>query len=223
MLKLVVNNISSLYNNPLSQGSETKPTPIISQPQNKFLVDIQAFSQNLYILRAQDFEHELKCEMTLELKENFNLLDGVLEEEKKYLVPILTFNFPSIDVRRFNEKVCWDVYLQVILITQFQLKILKHLFIFCEKKDVVNLILTIDEADLDYLEIYRSFSISEEKIITARGEKTKVVIQTDVQTYDEVIDFMDEVEEDLYKTLWRDQKVNPAFRKYLIDHALFGH
>lgn len=222
MLKLVVNNISSLYSNPLSQGTETKPSPLISDPQNKFLVDIQAFSQNLYILRAQDFEHDLKCEMTLELKEGFNLLDGELEEEKQ-LVPFLTCNFPSIDVQRFNEKVCWDVYLQVILVTQFQLKVLKHLFIFCEKKDVVNLILTIDEADLDYLEIYRSFSISEEKIITARGEKTKVVIQTDVQTYDEVIDFMDKVEKDLYRALWRDQKINPAFRKYLIDHALFGH
>jgi hypothetical protein len=135
-------------------------------------------------------------------------------------VPVITCDFPHIDVQKLQEKVLGDQYLQGILMFQFQLRILEQLFLFCEGKDAVNLILTIHDADLDYLEIYRRFVISEEEIITERGEQTEIVISTDIETYDEVLDFMDRVDRDLRRTLWRGQKVNPAFQKYLIDHSL---
>ena len=106
---------------------------------------------------------------------------------------------------------------------QFQLKILEQLLLFCEEKDAVNLTLTFNETDLDYLEIYRRFFAFEEEVTTARGVQTKIVIQADVETYDDVIDFMDDVDTDLRQTLWHGQRMNPVFRKYLIDHSLSVH
>jgi hypothetical protein len=156
--------------------------------------------------------------VTLELSEGF-----AISEEEEYLVRILTCNFPSIDVSRFNEKVGVDEYLQGILMVQFQLKILEHLFLFCEEKEAVNLILTFNETDLDYLEIYRGFFIFEEEVITARGMQTKIIIPTEAKTYDDVIDFIDDVDTDLRQTLWHGQKFNPVFRKYLINHSLSVH
>lgn len=218
MLKLIVNNTNPIHKNALSQGLEAKPTPALSPHQNRFIVDFQGLSQNLFVFRAQDFDHDLTCEMTLELSEGF-----AISEEEEYFVPIMTCNFPSIDVSRFNEKVCFDEYLQGILMLQFQLNILEQLFLFCEEKDAVNLTLTFIETDLDYLEIYRRFFIFEEEIITARGVQTKIVIPTEAKTYDDVIDFMDDVDTDLRQTLWHGQKLNPAFRKYLINHSLSVH
>lgn len=219
MLRLISKDSHRLSQDVLSQGLETKLATLKSSPQHSFLYDFQEFSPNLYVFRAKDLYHELACEMTLERQESFAYSDEASEEED-YLIPIMSCNFPSINVQRFNEKVCWDQYLQGILMFQFQLKILEQLFLFCEDKDAVNLILTFNDADLDYLEVYRRFFISEEQVMTARGEQTEIVIPTDVETYDELVDFMDKVDRDFRRTLWRDQKVNSAFREYLKRYSL---
>jgi hypothetical protein len=102
---------------------------------------------------------------------------------------------------------------------QFQLKILEQLYLFCEWKEAVKLVLTTHDANLDYLEIYSRFFVSEEQVAMPMGERTRIVIPTDVDIYDEIVDFMDELDKDFCKTLWRDQKENPAFREYLKSNA----
>jgi hypothetical protein len=57
-------------------------------------------------------------------------------------------------------------------------------------------------------------------VTSAKEEQTEIVIPTDVETYEEVVDFMNEVEKQFRKTLWREQTVNLAFREYLKGHAL---
>lgn len=220
MLKLIVNNTNPTYGNVVSQDLETNQTPLLSPPLGTFIVDFQEFSKNLFIFRAHDLNLKLKFEMTLELKEGFAFSQ---EEVEEHLVPIVTCNFPSINVSKFNETACWDEYLQGILMFQFQLKILEQLFLFCEERDAVNLTMVFNDTDLNYLEIYRRFSISEEEFLTSRGVQTKIVIQTDVGAYDNVIDFMDDIDTDLRQTLWHDQKSNPAFRKYLLNNSLLAH
>jgi hypothetical protein len=220
MLKLIVNNTNPIYGNDLSKDLETNQSPLLSPPLQTFLVDFQEFSKNLFVFRAQDINLNLKFEMTLELKEGFASSE---KEAQEHLVPIVTCNFPSIDVSHFNEKVYWDEYLQGILMFQFQLKILEQLFLFCEEVDAANLTMTFNDTDHDYLEIYRRFFTTEEEFTTSRGLQTKIVIQTDVRTYDDVIDFLDEVDTDLRQTLWHDQKSNPAFRKYLLNNSLLAH
>ncbi|MCE3230247.1 MAG: hypothetical protein K0R52_175 [Alphaproteobacteria bacterium] len=126
-------------------------------------------------------------------------------------------------MQKFNAKVGFDAYLQGVVIFQFQLKILEQLLLFCGEKASVNLILTVNDANLDYLDyldIYSRFITSAKKVTSAKEEQTESVIPTDVETYEEVVDFMNEVEKQFRKTLWREQTVNLAFREYLKGHAL---
>jgi hypothetical protein len=183
------------------------------------MLDLQEFSPDLYIFRAEDCGHELLCEMTLELKEIFvNFVDE--REEEGYLAPVATCNFPSISVQKFTAKVGFNAYLQGVVMFQFQLKILEQLLLFCEEKDVATLVMMINDANLDYLDIYSRFITSARKVTTARGEQTEILISTDLDTYDEVVDFMDKVQKQFRKTLWREQTVNLAFREYLKGYAL---
>jgi hypothetical protein len=183
------------------------------------MFDFQEFSPNLYIFRAEDCGHELLCEMTLELKETFvNFEDE--GEEVGYLAAVVTCNFPSISVQKFNAKVGFDAYLQGVVMFQFQLKILEQLLLFCEEKDATTLVLTINDANLDYLDIYSRFIASARKVTTTKGEETEIIISTDVEIYDNIIDFMDKIEKSFRKTLWREQTVNLAFREYLKEYAL---
>jgi hypothetical protein len=98
---------------------------------------------------------------------------------------------------------------------RFHLKILEQLLLFCQEREVINLTLTFEEANLDYMEVFRHFFIVEAQISTVRGEQTEVLIPANDETYDELIKFMDRLGHDFRQNLWRDQKINPAFRQYL--------
>jgi len=214
MLKLIVNNTSSINGNLLSSGLSVKPLPT----DNSFVFDFQTFSPNLSILRGKDSVHDLCCDMTLEVKEVFVSLEDE-GEEGGYFAPAVSANFPAISLEKLNKRISFDSYIQGILRRQFYLNILEQLLLFCHKKEAVKLILNVNATELDHLEIYSRFFISEERVVTELGERTQVIIPTDVHTYDEIIDFMDDLEKDFKKILWREQKTNPAFHEYLISHA----
>jgi hypothetical protein len=215
MPKPINNDPDTLDGNALPTELETVRVPT----NNSFMFHFQAFSPDLYAFRGEDGGHELLCEMTLELKETFVSFEEE-EEGEGYLAPVVTCHFPSISVQKFNAKVGFDAYLQGVVMFQFQLKILEQLLLFCEEKDAATLALTINDTNLDYLDIYSRFIVSARKVATARGEQTEIVIPADVETYDEVVDFMDEVEKKFRKTLWREQTSNLVFREYLKGYAL---
>ena len=193
MAKETVNTIYPLRGSALSQGLEAN----LATLSDSFLVHTQEFSPNLHVFRAKDYTHQLLCEMTLEVKEVFVSLEEE-GEDGGYLAPIVACSFPPISLQKLNEKTSFDGYLQELLMGQFQLKVLEQLLLFCEQKDAANLMLTlndpVNEADLDYLKFYRRFLVSEEQVTTPRGEETQIMIPTDVDTYDQVIDFMDKVD-----------------------------
>ena len=213
MARSTVKNPRPLNGNVSQQGLATIPLPL----NGSFLVDFQECSPNLYIFRAIDRDHELRCEMILEVTESLVTLED--DDEEAYLAPIVTCSFPAISLEKLNEKTGFDTYLQGILMFQFQLKILKQLFMFCEWKEAVRVILTIHDDMLDYIEIYSRFFVSKEYVTTPGGEQTQVVIPTDTHTYDEIIEFMDELENDFRKILWRGKNTNKAFQKYLKSNA----
>ena len=213
MLKMIVNNTQPLKGS-LTHEDGARPTA----SQNPFLSDFRQLSQNLYTFQAHDHAHGLSCEMHVELKESLVYPQDAREEEG-YLAPVAACDLPHIDVRKLQGKVLGDDYLQGIIMYRFQLKILDQILLFCDEKDAVNLTLSISDSDLDYLEIYRRFFTSEEKVITARGEQTQIVIPTDIETYDDVLDFIDEIDKNFRQFLWRGQKINPAFRKYLMTYS----
>lgn len=212
MLKLVINNTHPLYDRKVSD------VPLTPPPKNPFLFNFQQTSHNLYSFSAFDSDHSLACKIDVELKESYvNSQEG---EEGNYLVPVAFCNFPNIDMRQLAEKVGWDEYLQASIMVQFQLEILEQLLLFCGEKGAAHLVLTINEANYDDLEIYRHFAFSEVQVITAEGEQTEIAISSAAETFDEVIEFTDKFDADFWKDLWHDQKNNPLFRKYLIDHSL---
>ena len=213
-----VNTIYPFRRTALTQGLEEKIVAL----SDSFLVHIQEFSPNLHVFMARDYTHELLCKMTLEVKEIF----VSLEEEGEsggYLAPIVACSFPPISLQKLNEKTSFDGYLQELLMGQFQLKILEQILLFCEQKDAANLMLTlndtVNDADLDYLKFYRRFLVSEEQVTTARGEETQIIIPTDMDTYDSVVDFMDKIDREFRCALWRGQSINPAFREYLKSYS----
>lgn len=210
MAKRTDNDAHSLNGKALPHEFQTTLSPL----SDSFTSLFQEFSPNLHVFAAQDNNHELACKMTVEIKEMFVSLEDE-GEEGAYLASVVACSFPAIDVENLHKITGCDSYLQGILMFQFQLKILEQLLLFCEEKGAVNLILTVSDAELDYLEVYSRFFVSEERIGTSRGEQTQVMIPTDVHTYDEIVDFMDELEKDFRKILWRGQNANPVFREYL--------
>jgi hypothetical protein len=186
--------------------------------QHSFLWDFQEISSGIYIVRFQDTFHELSCEFSLELKESF--VPSEDETKENFIQPVLVGNFPSIDIQRLQQKMLWDEYLYGTLLIQFQLKILEQLILLCEDKNATQLFLTFNETNQDYLEIYRRFLISEEEIISNHAEQTEIAIPTDVSVYDELIDFMEEIDHKFRQILWREQRENPLYRRFLKSEAL---
>lgn len=212
MLKLIYNAPQPLHQVAPKIHREDY-TPISGLSPAVLLSHYQEIAPNLYAFKFYDVHHELSCEINLELKSNFLLSEKTDDED--YLVPVLTGEFPSIDVERLQRKVPWDDYLHVILVIRFHLKILEQLLLFCKEKDTVNLILTFEDANLDYMEVFRHFVSLETQIQTTKGEQTEIVIPCNGETYGALLNFMGRLGHDFRQNLWRDQKSNPAYRHYL--------
>lgn len=213
MLKLISDSPEALQRNTPGNHQE-EYTPLCEFSPASFLSHFQEISSNLYVFKFNDVHHELSCGITLELKNNF-VCSREDDNEEGHLVPILIGDFPSIDIQQLQCKVAWDDYLHVLLTMRFHLKILEQLLSFCQKKEVTYLTLTFGESNLDYMEVFRHFLIAEAPIYTARGEQTQILILANDETYDELSKFMDRLAHDFRQNLWRNQKVNPAFRQYL--------
>lgn len=207
MAEIIMMSTPFVNGNVLHQGPEITPFSL----NGSFLVDFQEFSPNLYVFRAKDCVHDLFCEMVLEVKESL-VCQG---KEDGYLAPVVACSLPDISLQRLNEKTGFDGCLQELLMFQFHLKILEQLFLFCEGQEAAKFILTLHGANLDYVEIYSRFCASEEQAVLSKGEEAQVVISTDIDTYDEIINFMGELEKDFRRTLWREQNANSTFRQYL--------
>lgn len=212
MLELV-HNTPQLLKDVIPGKHNDERIPLNGLSPATLLSHYQEISPNLYVFRFRDAHHELSCEITLELKSNFALSGKMGEGD--YLVPVLTGDFPSIDVQQLQRKVPWDDYLHVVLTIRFHLKILEQLLLFCKEKHAANLSLSFEEANLDYMEVFRHFFIFKTEVLTPKGEQTEIVIPINSETYGELFKFMNRLSHDFRQNLWRDQKINPAYRQYL--------
>lgn len=211
MAEIIIMNNHPLNGNTLHQELE----PTLPSLNDSLLVDYQEFSQNLYVFRVKDCDHDLFCEMVLEVKESLVFS----EEQGGYLASVVACSLPNISLQKLNEKTGLDGYIQELLVFQFHLKILEQLFLFCEQKEAVKLILTLHGINLGYLELYSRFCASEEQTAPLRGEQMELSLSADVHTYDEIIDFMGELEKNFRKILWREQTANRTFRQYLKSNS----
>lgn len=201
-LKLVISNSGPL----LSE----KPTISNSQAAPCFTVDVCLRGSNLYDMVLQDSLYCLKCDLILEVEESLD----------EFSSSTVICHFPIIKGEQLKDFVEEDEILFGMFMIQFQMKILEHVLLFCASHYASKLLIFVDDAQADELEIYRDFLSHEDQTITSHGEKTEMVIPADRETFDQWVDFMEEVNIKFQQTLWREQKNNPIIRQYLENHSL---
>ena len=191
-----------------------------------FIWQVEELSGQRYRIRAQDPWHELACELILETKQTLRFPEGVPDgspEEDGFYVPVLSGEFPALQASGLDKKTLGDVYLQNMVVMQFLVKMMEQLLLFCEDKDAVTLSLGFNEQNNDYVEVYRGYFNEEAICYTSKGKWTRIGIPTSLEVYDEVIDFIDHIEQDFRSTLWREQRFNPVIRQYLKEQIAAGY
>lgn len=202
-----------------NNSNSIESTNPITPHKQSFLSDLQEQSTNLFSFYAQDARYDLRCSMLFGIQDVLSTEEPGSHQEE-FLIPTIVGDFPSIDGEFLLEKAFGNEYIQGILITRFYLNILEALFLFSEQVNANSLTLTFNDHNLDMIEIYRNFIVSEYQVMSDKGEQTQIRISTDVQTYDALIDHMEKINEDFRKTLWRKQWGNSTIREYLKSYAL---
>lgn len=220
MLKLIIDNTHHAQERVSQQESYFHQIATNPPEPQAIATDIREISKNIFVFRAQDIENELRVEMYLELKQayipyNQNLSEAPLEH-------IIGGDFPYISIDKFDEHILSDEYLHGALMVIFQMSLLEKLLLFCEEKKAAYIVLNFCEGTFGYLNIFRRFSISEKQINNSHSERIQITIPADTQTYDDVIDFMDEFKVDFCRVLWREQKSNFSLRQYLKSHTVLN-
>lgn len=162
----------------------------------------------LYTMAVEDCRHQLSCELVLEVKE-WAGETGTQE---------VVCHFPAIEDEAFSDAVEDDDTLYATFMIEFQMKILEQLLVFCATHDAVNLVIFADDLQAEALGIYQDFLAYKDQTLTAQGEKTEMIIPADYQTYDAWIDYMEKMNLEFHQALWREQRSNPAIRRYLKAH-----
>jgi hypothetical protein len=200
-LKLVVSNPSPLpvHQEKLSRNIRN------SEAASAFTAEVQLRGPWLYEMQIRDPSYYLKCNLSLEVEEAQNEF-----EPGKVIC-----HFPVIKEGQLRAFVEEDEVLYSTLMVQFQMKVMEQLLLFCGDYSVSQLVIYTDDAQAGELGIYDDFLVYQDQTITSQGEKTKMVIPTDTETFDDWIDFMEEANLRLVQGLWNEQKYNPVIRAYL--------
>jgi len=197
-LKLVISNPPPVGKKKRSQTFD---------PNAGFTVETQERGHSQYIFVAHDSFHGLECEIPLEICD-----DQDEEQESKFVL----CHFPSIADEELNEFIDRDETLCGMIMVQFQMKVLEQLLLFCSNYDASTLLVEVNHTSERHdLEIYQNLAIYEDKVPTITGMKTQLIIPTTLETFDNLMDLMDDINQDFRKMLWKDQSNNPAIREYL--------
>ena len=183
------------------------------------MTEIKGEEQACYIMVACDPFHRLDCEIILEVCDDEDVLE-IYNEEMEPLTVIC--HFPHIIDEELNKFIDGDETLCGMIMVQFQMKILEQLLLFCSNHGASTLLVWVDHTFEGHaLEAYQNFAVYEDKIPTMTGTKTQLVIPATLETFDNLMDCMDDINQEFRKMLWEDQSNNSAIREYLkLNHCL---
>jgi len=204
-LRLVVSNPS-----PLPAPVKLSPSIGNSDATAPFTAKVRLRGPWLYEMAVRDTSHYLKCNLTLEVEEAQNEIE----------LGRVVCHFPAILDKQLSAFVEEDETLHGMIMIQFQMKIMEQLLLFCGDYSVSHLVIYTDDEHAEELGIFQDFLIHQDQTLTPQGEKTEMIISTDSETFDEWIDFMEEVNLKFGQELWREQRHNPVIREYLKLHPL---
>jgi len=77
----------------------------------------------------------------------------------------------------------------------------------------------MDDTQAEGFGIYQNFLVYCDETLTGNGEQTEMVIPSDQKTFDKWLTFMNKTNLDFEQDLWREQRTNPAIRRYLKSRA----
>ena len=195
------------------KGEEQGAFPFVD---DHFFCYVEKICANLHVLNVHDLGHRLGCAITLDTVEMITFPD----EGGSYFVPAAACRFSGINLRELAEETGLDSECQRAILYLFQLRVLEQLFFFCGEREAEKLVIMADDANLDFLEVYRPFFASQKLPVTENGEeRTQIIISMNEPTYNDVMDVMKKTERDFRAILWRDYHKNPAIREYLKHHA----
>ncbi|MBX9805460.1 MAG: hypothetical protein K2Y18_06890 [Alphaproteobacteria bacterium] len=186
--------------------------PLEQGPRGPFSSCVHLQGPGLYTMTVEDPSHYLGCELILEIEPS--------PDEQGESVVIC--HFPKIEEKLLNTFVMEDDSLFVILLIEYQMKILKELFLFCATNYAKTLVIYCDDKQAEDLDIYREF-LSFIGLIDLGTETVSVMtIPADKQTFQAYIEFMYEVCLKFRQELWQEQRNNPAIQQYLKIHPFTG-
>lgn len=190
----------------VSNPVRKSPTP--SKPERSdaaFYAEIQTKSPQVYEMTAQAPSHYLECRLKLEVMGRYCERHG----------GGVICHFPIIEDEAFNEFVEGDETLYGTLMIQFHMNIMEQLLLFCADHDATGLIIYVDDDQAKELGIYDNLLVHQDQTWTELGEKTVLVIPAHRKAFDQWIDLMQDVNQQLQQDLWLEQRFNPAIRAYL--------
>lgn len=213
-LRLVASNPSPSLTAPKKKLSETL------SPDTGFTYKIEEHGRGCYMFTACDpFHHIDDIELLLTIKDidEENIVfdeDGFVPEE---LEPSLVCHFPDIVSGELYEFVYEDETLYEAIVSNFQLKVLRELLLFCSEETVVNLTILADEIPSPEraFRIYESLARFKDIIPTKTGTQTRLTICSTPSIYDRLVDIIDINAGDFRQTVWKEQRNNFAMRAYL--------
>lgn len=197
-LKLVVSNPPSLGGGFPGKTKETSAG---------FSAEICMRASTLYTLVAREPYHHLRCDLPLEIEEEWagSSLD---------LVSVVC-QFPPFDAENLSDFVEEDETLIGMILVRFQMKILKQLILFCLNHNATTLMIQVDENQSDYMGIFERFVTYEDRIPAKKGTLIQMTVPVNAEILHKCTDFIDEIYEKFLQTLWRHQRKNEIIRDYL--------
>lgn len=176
-------------------------------PNEGFKAEIRKKGDNLYTLFARDAAHCLKCRFDLEMQEDAEDLEPMS----------VVCHFPDMPAEVLFAMIEEDETLLGMILIQFQVKVLEKLLLFCSEQCASYLFVhTSHVPEEDHaLGIYSNLAAYEGLVPTATGNKVQIAIPTTMEPYDKLVDLMDKLNREFRQTLWREQRTNPAIRRYL--------
>lgn len=198
--KTTISPLKLVVSNPVP----VKATSDVSQPAASnagFSVKVHNKGHDIYEMNIQDPFHEMECGLVLDIERAAN--------ETKVIC-----HFPVI-LNEPNKFLDDDETLYGIIALRFQMNVLEQLFIFCGNHNASQLTIYMDDAQAEGFGIYQDFLVYCDETQTNNGEQTEIVISTDRKTFGKWRTFMKEANLEFEQDLWREQRLNPAIRRYL--------
>ena len=164
----------------------------------------QLMGLSSYTMVARDISHYLSCALTLEIQAS--------DDESEFGNVIC--HFPVIQEEYLAALVWEDELLVNIIMIQFYLKILERLFVFCTNHNALKLIVHANAREAKKLVIYEKFAVKTEEIISHHGRTATLVIPTNTETQDKLLDDMAQIVDAFREILEEDDPVVQQYAKF---------